>query len=336
MNYKTYFLLIVFIAGFSACNKNDKNVKQEQKTIFKNPDHFPSPAYQLANNVITKEGFELGRQLFYDTKLSANNTISCGSCHMQSHAFAEPVSISVGIENRAGVRNSPPIMNLAWNPLYMWDGGVADLDLQSVAPITNHVEMDETVDNILKKLRSDEAYKRMFKNAYGNSDITSAQFLKALSQYMLMCKSDNAKYDSVMRKETAFTTDETAGYNVFKSKCNSCHKEPLFTDHSFRNNGIVNDDLGRYNVTLIDADKYKFKIPSLRNWAYTAPYMHNGSIATIEKVIRHYTNEIQDNASLDVSLKNRIQLSNEEQRVLLVFLNTLNDKEFVNDKALSK
>ena len=267
--FKYIFLLLVFVY---ACKKSE-DVQQQTETFlgFQSPKNFPAPVYNLANNPITKEGFELGRKLFYDVRLSRNNTISCGSCHIQSSAFTQHGhDVSHGIEDRLGTRNSPPIMNLAWSKAFMWGGGVFDLDLQPINPITAHEEMDESIANVLTKLQSSLTCKNQFKAAFGTDEINTARLMKALSQFMLMCISSNSKYDKVMRKEAnaSFTSTELAGYEIFKEKCGSCHKEPLFSDGEFRNNGLARsaiNDKGLYGATLISSDKYKFKVPSLRN-----------------------------------------------------------------------
>lgn len=313
---------------------------------FQKPANFPEPAYHFATNPITKEGFELGKKLFYDPILSVNNSISCGSCHIQTSAFTHHGhTVSHGIFDRMGTRNSPSIMNLAWGTSFMWDGGIFDLDLQSIAPITNHLEMGETMANVLHKLSTSSQYPALFKKAFGSEEITSNNFLKAISQFMLLCVSSNSKYDSVMRGEgkVAFTPDEKAGYLLFKDRCGNCHKEPLFTDNSFRNNGIsisnVNDS-GRYLVTQNDADLYRFKVPSLRNLAYTAPYMHDGRFFTIDAVLDHYTGQVKNTANLDLLLQQNgvlgIAMTAEEREKIKAFLNTLNDHSFLTDKRFSE
>jgi cytochrome c peroxidase len=236
-------------------------------------------------------------------------------------------------------------MNLAWSTSLMWDGGIADLDLQSVAPITNHLEMDETMPNVLNKLRNSAVYPALFKKAYGTEEISTSNFLKALSQFMAMCVSSNSRYDSIMRNEAgkAFTAEETEGRELVKQKCGNCHKEPLFTDNSFRNNGLsismVNDE-GRYPVTQNNADKYKFKVPSLRNLAYTAPYMHDGRLLTLDAVLDHYTTQVQNTPNLDPLLQQNatlgIPLTARERDRTKSFLNTLNDKSFLFDKRFSE
>ncbi|WP_245957715.1 cytochrome c peroxidase [Niabella yanshanensis] len=324
-----------------ACSK-DEPANQSLFEGFKKPAHFPDPSYNLSGNPVTKEAFELGRKLFYEPRLSRNNTISCGSCHIQSSAFTQHGhDVSHGIDDRLGRRNSPPIMNLAWIPAFMWDGGVFDLDLQPIVPITAHEEMDESVANVISKLQNHAEYPQMFKTAFGNGQITTANFMKALSQFMIMCVSAESKYDSVILKlgNAAFTAREEAGYKLVQQKCGSCHKEPLFTDNSFRNNGIgigANNDMGHYDVTLNAADRYQFKVPSLRNLAYTAPYMHDGRFIRLDAVLDQYSNNIQQTPNLDPLLKSNLDLTAEEKQQLLAFLNTLNDKNFINNRLLSE
>lgn len=342
MNRKHWLIIFLFLTGIIACEKE----LIENFTGFRKPTNFPEPVYRLHDNEITKERFELGRKLFYETKLSADNTISCGSCHIQTAAFTHHGhTVSHGIFDRIGTRNSPPIMNLAWNTSFMWDGGIVDLDLQAIAPITNHLEMDETMPNVLNKLRNSDQYPTLFQKAFGSGEITTTHFLKALSQFMVMCVSSNSKYDSVMRKEgnVSFTADEQEGRMIVIQKCGQCHTEPLFTDNSFRNNGLsismINDE-GRFKVTQIDSDKYKFKVPSLRNLAFTAPFMHDGRLLSLESVLDHYTSQVQHTPNLDPLFLQGgnpgIPLTSGERQKIIAFLNTLNDKSFLFDKKFSE
>lgn len=342
MNKKHFSVLLFLVAGIIACNKE---IVEQTFIGFQQPANFPAVTYNFSNNTITKEGFELGRKLFYDPVLSANNTISCGSCHIQTSAFTQHGhSISHGINDRLGTRNSQPIMNLAWSTSFMWDGGIFDLDLQPIVPITNHVEMDDSVQNVLSKLRANSLYRSMFKSAYGSEEITTKRFLKALSQFMVMCVSNNSKYDSVKRGQAAFTAIESDGYSLFKQKqCVSCHSEPLFTDHSFRNNGLgitYADDKGRYNITNENIDKYKFKVPSLRNLGYTAPFMHDGRLLTLDAVLDHYSSQVLATPNLDPiftqSATIGIPLSPEDKQKIIAFLLTLNDKTFITDRKFSE
>lgn len=317
----------------------------QSKSIFKAPANFPQPVYDFKQNPVTKAGFELGRYLFYDASFSRNYTISCGFCHIQTAAFTHHGhDISHGIFSRTGMRNAPPIMNLAWSPSFMLDGRVATLDEQPIIPITDHAEMDGNFDTVITRLQADKRYRSMFKKAFGSPGITEENILKALSQFMLMCVSANSKYDKVMRNEgETFTADEAAGYTIFKNTCNSCHKEPLFTDHSFRSNGfniVSTKDKGVFNVTHDSADMYTFKVPSLRNLAYTAPYMHNGQLYQFKSIIPQYRFYVENNPNLDTLLvyngKRGFQLTNKEAEQLTAFLLTLNDSSFIRNPLLAE
>lgn len=343
MSRLSIFVLTVFIPGFFACNKA---VEIETNTVqFNIPANFPAPHYNFANNPVTKAGFELGRKLFYDPQLSRDNTISCGSCHIQTAGFTHHGhDVSHGIDDRLGSRNAPPIFNMAWSSSFMWDGGVFNLDLFSIAPITNPVEMDESMPNVLKKLQASNTYPNLYKDAFGTAEITTARTLKALSQFMNMLISKDATYDKVMRNEgVQFNASEQAGYIIFKGNCATCHQEPLFTDNSFRNNGIgvgPNNDTGREAISLQPADRYTFKVPSLRNLQYTKPFMHDGRFLNLEGVIEHYSTGVSPGLNIDSALYKSgrwgFHFTEKEKKDLLAFLQTLNDKNFVTNPLFSE
>lgn len=312
---------------------------------FVRPSHFPEPVYHFNTNAITQAKFELGRKLFYEPRFSRDNTVSCGTCHIQSAAFTHHGhDVSHGIDDRLGSRNSPPVMNLAWSKSFFWDGGVFDLDLQPIVPVTNPVEMDETMDKVLAKLRGHPEYPGLFEKAFGSEGIDMERVMKALSQFMVMLVSASSKYDSVMRKQgIVFTAQEERGYALFKAHCGSCHQEPLFTDGAFRDNGIgagPNNDEGRMLVTLQEADRYKFKVPSLRNVSYTAPYMHDGRFITLEAVLKHYAGQVKNTPNLDPLLKQNgtlgIPLTAQDQADIIAFLKTLDDRPFITDKRFAE
>lgn len=309
---------------------------------FNAPSGWPAPVYHFENNPLTKEGFKLGRKLFFETKLSRDNSISCGSCHQPFAAFAQfEHSISHGVDERIGTRNSPALFNLSWHTSFFWDGGVNHIELQPFAPITNPVEMDETLAGIVDKLQSDQGYRSLFKDAYGSEEVTTQKISRALAQFMCMLVSSNSRYDKYTRQEpgAGLSQEEQDGLAVFRSKCASCHTEPLFTDFSLRNNGLAlvpNShgviDSGRGVITPFDPSSfYKFKVPSLRNLKYTAPYMHDGRLTSIDDVLEHYSGGVQHTPNLDPLLENGISLSAQEKQTLKAFLNTLNDEEFVKD-----
>lgn len=340
MNRWYYFFIIVFFVLLTSAGKIINEFPG-----FKKPGNFPEPVYDFSKNPVTQEGFELGRKLFYDPILSKNDMVACGSCHIQSASFTHHGhDVSHGIEDRLGSRNAPPIMNMAWSKAFFWDGGVFHLDLQPMVPITNYVEMDEKMSSVLEKLRKTPDYPGLFKKAFGSEEINSAAMLKALSQFMLMCVSSNSKYDKVMRHEgEKFTKQEEQGYKLFKQKCNDCHTEPLFTDYSFRNNGIAvgkNGDIGRFNITLDSSDAYKFKVPSLRNIEFTSPYMHDGRYYSLTDAIDHYSDGIQNTPNLDPLLNKNgklgIPMTVEEKTQIISFLRTLSDTSFIRNPLLSE
>ena len=331
--------------------------------LFNAPAHFPKPVYALERNPVTQAGFELGRTLFYDGSLSRDGSVSCGECHRQDFAFTHHGhDLSHGIDNLSGVRNSLPLQNLAWERNLTWDGGVFDLDLFPIVPIENPVEMDEKTGNVLQKLRRSKTYPALFKRAYGSDSITTDRFLKALSQFMLTLVSDNSRYDQFRRGEGVLLTDgERAGLTTFEQKCAGCHAGELFTDGRFRNNGLPAiersqlvvkvvkgqktqflepfDDLGRAVITERDADKYTFRVPSLRNVEVTKPYMHDGRFATLEQVLDHYAGGVSATPNLDPLLtksgKPGIPLTDVEKRNLIAFLKTLTDHAFLTNPRFS-
>ena len=335
---KPYIILLLIFIAF-ACSKEAIEVFYG----FRSPGHFPPPVYPIENNRVTKAGFELGKMLFSDTMLSVDNSMSCASCHMQSAGFTHHGhDLSHGLNGSFTKRNTTPIMNLAWMPSFMWDGSVNHLDRQPIRPLTSMFEMGETIPHILKKLNSSPVYRTMFSDAVGSTVATEEKMLKALSQFMVMCVSDNAKYDSVRRGETVFSAEEKEGYAVFLLKCNACHSEPLFTDFSFRNAGLEPYfrmvDSGRYVATRNLNDFYKFKVPSLRNLGYTAPYMHDGRFSTLEKVFNHYDNKMMEMPNLDPLFRQNgrigIPLTANERTKLTAFLKTLDDHAFIKSKLL--
>lgn len=309
------------------------------------PANFPDFIYDTSQNFMTRQGFELGRKLFYDEQLSRNNTVSCGSCHIQTSAFTQHGHpVSHGIDDKLGLRNSQPIMNLAWSSSFFWDGGVFNLDLQPLSPITNPAEMDTDMNTILEKLNSDPSYQTGFKTVFGTPVADAQSVLKALSQFMLHCVSANSRYDQYIRNEGRILSgEELQGMALFKKNCSGCHSSDLFTDNKFHNNGLDQtaiNDLGRGAITLNALDNYLFRTPSVRNLAYSAPYMHDGRFRTLEQVLSHYSTGIKDSPTLDTLLRNEsepgIRMTADEAKKIIAFLNTLNDENFIRDEKLSE
>ena len=326
-----FFIAVLFIVG---CKK-DKVTIEEFKLEY--PSYFPTPHYSFEQNELTKERFDLGKKLFFDPILSVDNTISCGSCHAQTHAFADHnVSFSSGVGGATGMRNSPSITNMIWQKSFMWDGGVNHIEMFSIAPITNPLEMNETIPGILEKLNNSSYYRKAFKDTYGVEEVNDQVLFRSLTLFMAMIVSADSKYDKWRQGKVSLSNTEKDGLDLFRQHCASCHTEPLFTDHSFRNNGLDSDfnDLGRALITLDSSDNGKFKVPSLRNVELTYPYMHDGRFWSLEEVMDHYSEGVHTSETLDPLLTNGISLNYEEKSALLAFLKTLTDYSLLNNKLL--
>jgi len=330
--YGTILILLLFITIGSWVSTPFKPTP----LAFVVPKGWPQPVYDFKHNPLTKEGFELGRTLFYDGRLSKDGNYPCASCHQQFGAFATyDHNLSHGVNNLLTTRNAPSLQNLAWQKEFMFDGGINHLDVQFLAPLTAENEMGETIENVVAKLKKDTAYKRLFKAAFGDETINTQRIGRALSQFMVMLVSSNSKYDKVMRGEDKFILPEQLGYDMFKKKCAVCHTEPLFTDYSYRNIGMPMEeglnDLGRMKITRDRNDSLKFRVPSLRNVSITAPYGHDGRFFSLYNVFEHYRNKMVVIPQTDSLLQHKMPLSNFEIGQLTAFLRTLTDTSFLKN-----
>ncbi|WP_419802836.1 cytochrome-c peroxidase [Mucilaginibacter sp.] len=338
------FLVLLFLITVStAYTYKFKGIKYSigaDSVRFAIPANFPKPVYDFKDNPVTDNGFKLGRVLFYDPVISKDKSISCANCHQSFAAFANlDHAVSHGVDECLGTRNAPPLFNLAWQKEFMWDGGVHHIELSPMNAMTNHCEMATDLNTITSRLQASTAYPALFKAAFGTTEINSQRTFRALAQFTSMLISANSKYDKVIRHEgdAAFTTEEAAGYAIFQKNCSTCHKEPLFTDFSYRSNGLdlKPDDMGRDSITHLEADRGKFRVPSLRNIELTSPYMHDGRFDNLKQVLEHYNSGVKHHANLDPELQKNgrlgIALSATAQNQLIAFLKTLTDREFVND-----
>ena len=329
--------------GLAGCHAQATHVARPPTAEAGLPPNFPAPVYALAP--AGGPAFALGRQLFYEPRLSRDGTVSCGSCHRQALAFASPDRLSPGVGGRRGRRNAPALQNLRWKRTFFADGGPKNLETLPLAPLTNLLEMGETLPSVLAKLNADATYRRRFAAVYGAGPITSYQLLRALAQFTAALTSAHSRYDQHVRHEAggSFTRQEQRGYALFGVKCRSCHATDLFTDESFRNNGLSRHfapDSGRVAITFLPADRGRFKVPSLRNSARTAPYMHDGRFATLAQVLAHYDHGMADSPTLDPVFRQPngrlgIPLTAGEQRDLEAFLGTLTDTAFCQAPALA-
>ena len=329
-----------FIVAASACEV-DPPIKKELpandiRMII--PEGWPYPEYDFTGNTLTKEGFILGRKLFYDPQLSRDNSISCGSCHQQFAAFSHlDHNVSHGIDNLLGVRNAPGLFNLNWNTSFMWDGGINHIEVQPIGPITNPVEMDESIANMVTKIQNDASYTSLFNDAFGTETVTSQLIFKAIAQFQGMLVSYNSKYDLYSRGQTSLTSSEQNGLNLFMAKCNTCHTAPLFTNYEFMNNGLdtIFTDAGRATITSLASDSGTFKVPTLRNIALTRPYMHDGRFTSLDAVLDHYVSGVKNSSTLSSQVAGGIPLTTTEKADIIAFLKTLTDNTFKNDERFN-
>ena len=320
-----------------------------------------------ADNPTTDRGVELGRMLFYEKALSADQTISCGSCHQQSKAFTDGRALAVGIGGAVGTRSSMSLANLMWVSRLFWDGRVdgrqRGLETQALIPIEDPIEMHLPLPQAVARLQADARYVRHFEAAFGTPEVTDDRIARALAQFQRTLVSHNARFDKFLRREVEFTEEELRGYQLFTThpiaslglrggNCGDCHLGPLLagdlTDlRGFHNNGIQTDfptpaSRGLENLTGRPEDRGKFRAPSLRNIAVTAPYMHDGRFRTLEEVLDHYNSpELFGRPNVDMLVLEghndffgeSLALTEDEKRAIITFLRTLTDEQFLTDPA---
>ena len=300
-------------------------------------DGWHEPSIPI-NNPITHESIALGKALFYDVSLSVDSTISCASCHKASNGFADSVPLSKGVEGRLGFRNSGTLTNVAYLPYFNRDGGVKTLDIFSSVPIEDHQEMGFNLLLAGKRLRSDSKYQEASRKIYGR-DLDGFVITRALASFLRTFISDNSRYDQYLesKDESLLNDAEKRGMALFfspKAQCSNCHMGQLFSDFSFQNNGLYDSyahkDRGRERITLEPSDEGRFRVATLRNIALTAPYMHDGSLPTLESVLRHYANHGSSHKNKS-KIIDRIDISPEEEKDIVAFLKTLTDDEFIQN-----
>lgn len=382
-----YLLSLACISVLASCNKQetDDNTNPQTTTAdaevlantlnlptdaynYSNislPAHFSTAEVQAANNTpstnpITDVGATLGRVLFYDKNLSANNTISCASCHLQSKGFTDPEQFSTGFEGGKTGRNSMNLGNALFytNGKFFWDERANTLEDQVLMPIQDAVEMGMTLENLVPKLQALDYYKVLFNQAFGDTTVTTERISKSLAQFVRAMVSYQSKYDDALAQAggpvsprttlAGLSTEENLGRQVFadpaKGGCAGCHRTDLFIGEEALNNGLdaTTTDKGLAGVTGRTADEGKFKVPSLRNIELTAPYMHDGRFATLEQVVEHYNSGVQAHPALNPRLKvqgtntpKQLNLTDAEKAGLVAFLKALTDNTFIADEKFS-
>ncbi|WP_199287752.1 cytochrome-c peroxidase [Pseudotamlana carrageenivorans] len=351
--WPTYlFTLIIFIS--TACSKENEASYTPTPSPLNIPPLFESLILSPVippNNPQTVEGIALGKKLFFDPILSVDNSLACANCHAPTLAFSDAERFSSGVNATLGDRNAMPLFNLAWNydELFFWDGKTFSLEHQAFAPVTDPLEMQNTWQTVEQHLQQHDEYPELFEKAFGTSKIDSVLVTKAIAQFERSLISANSKFDKYLLGEAQLTPEERNGFDVFmdenRGDCFHCHgsdKNPLWTDNAFHNNGLDEKftDLGLGAITGDPADNSKFKTPSLRNLAFTAPYMHDGRFLTLEDVINHYSEGLKHSATIDPLMKKvangGVNLSDKDKADLKKFLLSLSDYEFVNNSALNE
>jgi cytochrome c peroxidase len=333
--FNTVFVLAFIVLTF-CCSKCD----QKDISLYE-PIPFPK------ENPISSDKIALGERLFFDKRLSKDNSISCASCHVPSLAFSDGRKVSIGVNGGLTERNAPTLLNVGYQKTLMFDAHISSLELQAIVPIQEHVEMDMSMIDLINKLKVDSYYIREAKRLF-NRTFDAYVLTRSLATFQRSLISQNAPFDHFYRDKQTNAISQSAqlGWNLFSGRlnCVSCHPPPFFTHFKAENNGLYSrydqPDKGRFRIFNDSSDIGKFKVPSLRNIELTFPYMHDGRFFNLDAVLDHYTNKIADLPNLDSNLKSigksGIILSNDDKANLLAFLQTLNDKKFVSNTLIGE
>lgn len=343
---------------FISCKEEDEDnsISLDSTTFNLNIGDFPIPQIS-PDNPLTVQGVRLGRMLFYENKLSKDGTQNCASCHRQQHAFTDTARFSTGVEGLKGGRQAMAVFNMAWHGNeFFWDGRAHLLRDQSLKPIQDPLEMNETLANVIAKLKSDQGYLDQFTRAFGSAEINEDRMSWALEQFMNSIVSVESKYDKYLRGEVTLTPNEDRGRILFFSEynpsfpnisgadCAHCHAGKNFENDFYMNNALDNDqdmqDSGRAKVTRMSSDIGKFKVTSLRNVEVTFPYMHDGRFKTLEEVIDHYNTGMKNSSTIDPALiyplnNGGLLLTAQDKADLVLFLKTLTDDVLLTNPEYS-
>lgn len=353
--------IFIFSLGVFSCRKDKPQVTNYtsdatpyELTVPENLAQYLPPIVNPIDNPLTVEGVELGRKLFYETKLSGDNTQACAGCHMPDKAFSDTSKFSTGIDGNLGSRNAMPVINVGWMTTLFWDGRAKSVEDQAFGPVVNPVEMHNSWDNAVATLQADPIYPPLFKKAFGTDQIDSVLVVKAIAQFERTLISGNSPFDKYLRGEDSGWSDQDIyeayqGYAIFmdesKGDCFHCHGDqynPLWTDNKFHNNGLdaTITDNGLGDVTGDPNDNGKFKTPTLRNLAYTAPYMHDGRFETLDEVLFQYAYNVTISPTIDALMQKANtggnQLNVTERQLLKKFLLSLSDESFVTNPDFQK
>ncbi|MBK8965210.1 MAG: cytochrome-c peroxidase [Lewinellaceae bacterium] len=329
-------IFVVLVVSLFACRKETSEpVIAAPEPLLAVPTGFPFPEFP-AGNELTPARWALGKKLFYDPVLSRDSTLSCASCHHLAKAFSDTVAFSPGVGGLPGTRNAPTLANIGYHPYFTREGGVPTLEMQILVPIQEHNEFDFNILLIAERLKRDTAYVRMSREAY-DREPDAFVITRSIACFERTFVSGQSRYDQYFfqGKTSALTAAEKRGMDLFfseKTNCSQCHSGFNFTNYAFENNGLYADypDPGRFRLTELEGDRARFKVATLRNVAFTAPYMHDGSLQTLEAVVEHYNSGGQPHPNKS-SLVRPLGLSAGEKADLVAFLRSLTDEAFVNN-----
>lgn len=318
-----------------ACRKEAADPAPLPEPLLLVPTGFPQPVFPDGNE-LTPARWALGRKLFYAPMMSRDSSVSCASCHDPARAFSDSVALSPGVAGRPGTRNAPTLANIAYHPYFTRDGGVPTLEMQILVPIQEHNEFDFNILLIIERMLADTAWVRMSREAY-DRDPDAFVITRSIACFERTFISGQSRYDRYhfSKENNALSAAEKRGMDLFfseKTDCAQCHADFNFTNYAFENNGLYTDypDPGRYRLTGLESDRARFKVPTLRNIALTAPYMHDGSLPNLESVIEHYNSggQLHPNKS---ALIRPLGLTAAEKADLAAFLRSLSDAAFVSN-----
>lgn len=320
-----YFLISILLLCAILVQIEDSSMEQSswERPIIEFPE----------DNPYSDASIELGGALFSENLFSRDTSISCRSCHLTSEAFADHLPLGEGIQGRHVTRNTPTLLNIGFHPYFMIDGKFESLEDQVLGPIVEHNEFDMTPELVVQRLRALPYYNKMSQAAY-QEDISIEVIQKALANFQRVLISDDAPFDDYMRGESQLSPEALHGWTLFKSDrlgCISCHNGYNFTNYSFQNNGLyeVYKDAGRALITENPSDEARFKVPTLRNIMLTYPYMHDGSMKTIDEVIDHYASGGKNHPSKSEGIRG-FELTKEERAALVAFFHSLTGAGFLD------
>lgn len=333
-----FYGIFVFLTVLWGCQKDDE--RKGISDIISVPSHFPAMLYPEGNEY-SYDRWYLGKKLFYDPRLSLNNSVSCASCHHADKAFSDTIALSFGDNHTMGKSNAPTLTNIGYNPAFTRAGGVPTLEMQILVPIQEHDEFNTNLVELVQKLSRDSFYTQYARKAY-NRAFDAFVLTRAISNFERSLISGNSAYDQYhyQNKKNALTQSQLNGMNLFfssKTNCSQCHSGFNFTNYAFETNALLDQyrDSGRMRLTRLETDRARFKVPTLRNIALTAPYMHNGSLSTLEQVIGNYNNGGKSHSNKSNLIK-PLNLTQTEKNELIDFLNSLTDYSFINNQNLKK